>query len=120
MVLLRGIRRPEGKGSRTKTCLKGSGRAASGKFSNSPVRLALDILKAASSSQVWQDRLPPIRKQDFASPWKRIGGGYQLNRKMDDLIEQKNLYLPGPLPMTYTYKSFRSNVSPAGSSKIVR
>jgi len=53
---------------------------------------------------VWQDRLTPA--------WKRIGGGCHLNRKIDDLIraagfqitEQKNFYLPGPRPMTYTYQ----------------
>ena len=52
----------------------------------------------------WQDRITPL--------WKRIGGGCHLNRKMDDLIraagfqiiEQKNFYLPGPRPMTYTYQ----------------
>ena len=53
---------------------------------------------------VWQDRLTPI--------WKRIGGGCHLNRKVDDLIraagfqitQEKNFYLPGPRPMTYTYQ----------------
>lgn len=52
----------------------------------------------------WQDRITPF--------WKRIGGGCHLNRKIDDLIkeagfqiiEQKNFYLPGPRPMTYTYQ----------------
>ena len=52
----------------------------------------------------WQDRMTPF--------WKRIGGGCHLNRKVDDLIraagfeiiEQKNFYLPGPRPMTYTYQ----------------
>jgi ubiquinone/menaquinone biosynthesis C-methylase UbiE len=52
----------------------------------------------------WQDRLTPI--------WKHIGGGCHLNRKMDELLgaagfpisEQKNFYLPGPRPMTYTYQ----------------
>jgi ubiquinone/menaquinone biosynthesis C-methylase UbiE len=52
----------------------------------------------------WQDRLTPF--------WKRIGGGCRLNRKIDDLIEasgfhitkQKNFYLSGPRPMTYTYQ----------------
>jgi ubiquinone/menaquinone biosynthesis C-methylase UbiE len=54
--------------------------------------------------KVWQDRITPF--------WKRIGGGCHLNRKVDDLIkgagfqiiEQKNFYLPGPRPMTYTYQ----------------
>jgi len=52
----------------------------------------------------WQDRITPM--------WKRIGGGCHLNRKIDDLIraagfhiaEQKNFYLSGPRPMTYTYQ----------------
>lgn len=58
----------------------------------------------------WQDRMTPI--------WKRIGGGCHLNRKVDDLIrtagfqvaEQKNFYLPGPRPMTYTYQGVASIV----------
>jgi ubiquinone/menaquinone biosynthesis C-methylase UbiE len=53
---------------------------------------------------VWQDRM--------TSSWKRFAGGCHLNRKIDDLItaagfriiEQKNFYLPGPRPMTYTYQ----------------
>jgi ubiquinone/menaquinone biosynthesis C-methylase UbiE len=52
----------------------------------------------------WQDRITPF--------WKRIGGGCQLNRRIDDLIraagfqitDQKNFYLPGPRPLTYTYQ----------------
>jgi len=56
----------------------------------------------------WQDRITPI--------WKRIGGGCHLNRKIDDLIrntgfritEQKNFYLRGPRPMTYTYQGVAS------------
>jgi ubiquinone/menaquinone biosynthesis C-methylase UbiE len=52
----------------------------------------------------WQDRLTPI--------WKRIGGGCHLNRKPDDLMraagfqitQEKNFYLRGPRPMTYTYQ----------------
>jgi ubiquinone/menaquinone biosynthesis C-methylase UbiE len=54
--------------------------------------------------RIWQDRLTPI--------WKHIGGGCHLNRKVDDLIravgfqitQEKNFYLPGPGPMTYTYQ----------------
>ena len=53
---------------------------------------------------VWQDRLTPL--------WKRIGGGCHLNRSINELIraagfhitDQRNLYLPGPRPMTYTYQ----------------
>jgi SAM-dependent methyltransferase len=53
---------------------------------------------------VWQDRLNPI--------WKRIGGGCNLNRKIDEIItaagfqipELTNCYLPGPRPLTYTYQ----------------
>jgi ubiquinone/menaquinone biosynthesis C-methylase UbiE len=56
----------------------------------------------------WQDRITPL--------WKRIGGGCHLNRKIDDLIRdaafrithQKNFYLPGPSPMTYTYQGVAS------------
>ena len=52
----------------------------------------------------WQDRLNPT--------WKRIGGGCNLNRKVDELITEagfhisdlKTFYLPGPRPMTYTYQ----------------
>jgi ubiquinone/menaquinone biosynthesis C-methylase UbiE len=52
----------------------------------------------------WQDRLNPI--------WKPIGGGCNLNRKIDKLIESagfritelKNEYMPGPKPMTYLYE----------------
>ncbi len=52
----------------------------------------------------WQDRITPV--------WKRIGGSCHLNRKIDELIrtagfqitEQRNFYLPGPRPMTYTYQ----------------
>ena len=54
--------------------------------------------------KAWQDCITPF--------WKRIGGGCHLNRKIDALIkaagfhiiEQKNFYLPGPRPMTYTYE----------------
>jgi ubiquinone/menaquinone biosynthesis C-methylase UbiE len=56
------------------------------------------------SVAVWQDRLNPT--------WKRIGGGCNLNRKVDDLIieagfhiaELKKFYLRGPRLMTYTYQ----------------
>jgi ubiquinone/menaquinone biosynthesis C-methylase UbiE len=52
----------------------------------------------------WQDRLNPL--------WKRIGGGCNLNRKVDDLLgtagfqieDMRTSYLPGPRPMTYTYQ----------------
>ncbi len=52
----------------------------------------------------WQDRLTPL--------WRRISGGCHLNRKIDDLIDQagfdieemETAYLPGPRPLTYTYK----------------
>ncbi len=53
---------------------------------------------------VWQDRLNPT--------WKRIGGGCNLNRKVDELITEagfqitdlRTFYLPGPRPMMYTYQ----------------
>jgi ubiquinone/menaquinone biosynthesis C-methylase UbiE len=65
---------------------------------------------ADAGVKVWQDRITPI--------WKRIGGGCHLNRKIDDLIkaagfqitQQKNFYLPGPRPMTYTYQGVASVV----------
>ncbi len=52
----------------------------------------------------WQDRLTPF--------WSRISGGCHLNLKIDELIEQAGFqieemeagYLPGPRPLTYTYK----------------
>lgn len=59
----------------------------------------------------WQDRLTPV--------WKHIGGGCHLNRKVDALIaeagfaidELKTSHLPGPRPMTYTYRGFAHLVS---------
>jgi ubiquinone/menaquinone biosynthesis C-methylase UbiE len=53
---------------------------------------------------VWQDRITPA--------WKRIGGGCQLNLKVDEIITKagfqitdlKVFYLPGLRPMTYTYQ----------------
>ena len=56
----------------------------------------------------WQDRLTP--------PWKKIGGGCHLNRKIDALLgaagfeiqELKTGYLSGPRPMTYTYQGVAS------------
>ena len=64
---------------------------------------------------VWQDRITPF--------WKRIGGGCHLNRKIDELItsagfqiiDQKNLYLPGPRPMTYTYQGVAAVDGRAGA-----
>jgi ubiquinone/menaquinone biosynthesis C-methylase UbiE len=52
----------------------------------------------------WQDRLTPM--------WRRIAGGCHLNREIDDLItaagfrisDLKTWYLPGPRPMTFTYR----------------
>jgi ubiquinone/menaquinone biosynthesis C-methylase UbiE len=54
--------------------------------------------------RTWQNRLNPV--------WRRIGGGCNLNRKIDDLIrsagfeirELEMKYLPGPKPLTYTYR----------------
>jgi ubiquinone/menaquinone biosynthesis C-methylase UbiE len=53
---------------------------------------------------VWQDRITPA--------WKCIGGGCQLNLKVDEIITKagfqitdlKLFYLPGLRPMTYTYQ----------------
>src|SRR5258708_3077753 len=52
----------------------------------------------------WQDRMTPI--------WKRMGGGWQLNRQPDVLIRSAGFaidalevgYLKGPRPMTYVYE----------------
>lgn len=52
----------------------------------------------------WQERLNPV--------WKKLAGGCNLNRPMEDLIraagfaivELDKSYLPGPRPMTYTYQ----------------
>jgi len=52
----------------------------------------------------WQDRLTPF--------WKHISGGCHLNRRIDEIIaaagfrirELGTQYLPGPRPMTFTYK----------------
>ena len=57
-----------------------------------------------TSVVAWQDRITPV--------WRRMAGGCHLNRQIDDFIraagfhvtEQKNFYLPGPRPMTYTYQ----------------
>ena len=54
----------------------------------------------------WQRRLNPI--------WRRVGGGCNLDRRIDELIrsvgfriaELQASYLPGPRPMTYTYEGF--------------
>ena len=56
------------------------------------------------SVQSWQNRINPI--------WKPIAGGCNLNRKIDDLItsagfemsELQTTYLPGPRPLTFTYR----------------
>jgi SAM-dependent methyltransferase len=53
--------------------------------------------------RVWQHRLNPL--------WNRIGGGCNLNRKIDSLIVQSGFglaeleteYVKGPKPMTFTY-----------------
>jgi ubiquinone/menaquinone biosynthesis C-methylase UbiE len=58
----------------------------------------------------WQYGLTPV--------WKRIAGGCHLDRRIDELIRQagfqisdlQTFYLPGPHPMTYTYKG-RAQVS---------
>jgi ubiquinone/menaquinone biosynthesis C-methylase UbiE len=54
----------------------------------------------------WQRRLTPV--------WKRIAGGCHLDRRIDELIsgagfkisDLQTFYLPGPHPMTYTYKGW--------------
>ncbi len=50
----------------------------------------------------WQDRLNPL--------WKRIGGGCNLNRPVEEMVRRggfepedlQAMYLPGPRPMTFT------------------
>ena len=69
----------------------------------------------ASDSKVaaWQDRLTPM--------WKHIGGGCHLNRRIDSLILNSGFrindlttgYLPGPRPMTFTYRGIAQLVSGA-------
>jgi len=52
----------------------------------------------------WQNRLNPI--------WRRVSGGCNMNRKIDELVtgagfklaELQTMYLPGPRLMTYTYR----------------
>lgn len=54
--------------------------------------------------RTWQGRLNPV--------WKRVAGGCNLNRKIDDLIsgagfsmkELRTFYFPGPRILTYTYE----------------
>ena len=51
-------------------------------------------------------------KPSIGGSWKRICGGCHLNRSINELIraagfhitDQRNFYLPGPRPMTYTYQ----------------
>jgi len=59
----------------------------------------------------WQRRLTPV--------WKRIAGGCHLDRRIDELIsgagfkisDLQTFYLPGPHPMTYTYKGWAQVLS---------
>jgi ubiquinone/menaquinone biosynthesis C-methylase UbiE len=52
----------------------------------------------------WQDRLTPL--------WKRIAGGCRLDRQVKSILgqcgyrflEYEDGYLPGPRPMTFTYR----------------
>ena len=58
----------------------------------------------------WQNRLNPL--------WKRIGGGCNLNRKIDNLILESGLritrmetgYVRGPKPLTYLYRGLARRV----------
>lgn len=58
--------------------------------------------------QAWQSRINPI--------WRRVAGGCNVNRKIDELIRSAGFnilqlqtsYLPGPRPMTYTYEGYAS------------
>jgi len=61
-------------------------------------------LSPDSGVRGWQDRLNPI--------WRRVAGGCNMNRKIDDLlassgfnvIELRTHYLPGPRLLTFTYE----------------
>jgi len=54
--------------------------------------------------QAWQQRLNPL--------WRRIAGGCNINRRIDELLvsagfkiaELQNSYLPGPRILTYTFE----------------
>ena len=54
--------------------------------------------------QPWQHQLTPI--------WKPLAGGCHLNRDIPELLRQggfraaelETLYLPGPRPLTFTYR----------------
>ena len=54
--------------------------------------------------QAWQNRLNPV--------WRRIAGGCNMNRKIDDLLsaggfktaELNTSYFPGPRILTYTFQ----------------
>jgi ubiquinone/menaquinone biosynthesis C-methylase UbiE len=54
--------------------------------------------------QAWQNRINPV--------WRRLAGGCNLNRKIDECItsagfavaELQTMYLEGPRPMTFTYE----------------
>jgi ubiquinone/menaquinone biosynthesis C-methylase UbiE len=56
------------------------------------------------TTRTWQGRLNPL--------WKRIAGGCNMNRKIDELIvsagfslkELRTSYFPGPRILTYTYQ----------------
>lgn len=63
----------------------------------------------------WQHRLTPV--------WKRVAGGCHLNRPVARLIESQGFrltsleteYLPGPRPMTFTYRGVAAKSTfPAG------
>jgi len=60
----------------------------------------------------WQNRLNPL--------WKRIGGGCNLNRKIDDLIVEAGFlireiekgYTEGPRPFVYLYRGVAQRLVP--------
>lgn len=63
------------------------------------------------------------RRQDRWTPlWKRLGGGCHLNRPIDEMITAAGFrfdrletgYLPGPRPMTYTFRGIASADPAAG------
>jgi len=66
-------------------------------------------LSPDSGVRAWQNGLNPI--------WRRVAGGCNLNRKIDELlissgfniVELRTAYLPGPRPFTYTYEGYAAH-----------
>lgn len=64
-----------------------------------------------SGVRIWQNRINPL--------WRRLAGGCNLNRPVQELIRQAGFvlahyttgYLPGPKPFGYLYKGFAHPVA---------